>query len=817
MNKSLQNTLSVLVGASVAAGVGTGAVSAAYSDTAGHWGAGAIDRWSQYGVVSGYENGAFRPDGSMTRAEVATVLANLLNLSRKADISRFADVDADAWYADAIAKCVAAGILNGIGEGTMAPEAMVSRQQMFVMFARAVGLEPVSGAARSFTDSGEIAPWAAGYINALAERGVLSGVGGGRLAPLSLISRASAMAVLDKAIGAYAGESGAAVSLDGGDGRMALVVAEDVTVTGQVDRLVVAGQGSTVAVSGGKVGEVAVLSENSSLSLSGQSQVGSIHIHPGAAGAAVKVEKDAEVETVKSAADHVSVSGEGRVDSAVITGNHNAIDTGGTKVEAAEGTTGNTAGGQPVQGGGGETEEQEKALLTTSIGQQVFPVGVPTEFTVTTAARDDAGELVRGFFTLSDGEAIEKLEYLEPRDGQWYELKGAFGPEGGFPVADATSRFRVTFRKAGSFDLRIELRRVADDAVVCAAEEKAEAVALSEDTAAVGSQEAFLAAVAAGKDVLLTNSFTADALLTVDQAVAVDGNGFAITSANGAVGGAGGGILVTAPAVLRDLKVAGPNASAQGWDSGQYGIKLYGAEGVTLENITVEGANAGILVSSASAALKGTITLTGNEFGGIEVSKGSQLDKAGSLDITGAVLVNSSESLERPTLWIDGNAAGGAVTGGDHLFAIAAGDSKTHYYLNNFVGEAIAAAGDYAYDDGYVYRGTFRLESEGKSIAVSADYTAAAAAEDEGKAVMHDLARFLGALHRQDGGRTIRRIVFDGVAYTWNQEGTLLGSNWEHEGATLVSAIVKKALGGETAFQLAVEDLTVTFRYSVSA
>ena len=121
-----------------------------------------------------------------------------------------------------------------------------------------------------------------------------------------------------------------------------------------------------------------------------------------------------------------------------------------------------------------DEEEQEKALLTSSIGQQVFSAGVPTEFTVTTAARDDAGELVRGFFTLSDGEAIEKLEYLEPRDGQWYELEGAFGPEGGFPVADATSRFRVTFRKAGSFDLRIQLRRVADDAVVCAAEEKAE-------------------------------------------------------------------------------------------------------------------------------------------------------------------------------------------------------------------------------------------------------------------------------------------------------------------------------------------------------
>ena len=816
MNKNLQNTLSVLVGASVAAGVGTGSVSAAFHDTEGHWGAAAIDRWSQYGVVSGYENGAFQPDGSMTRAEVATVLSNLLNLSKKADISRFTDVDADAWYADAIAKCVAAGILNGIGNNTMAPEAAISRQQVFVMFARAVGLEPVAGTARSFTDSGEISSWAAGYINALVERGIVSGVGDGRLAPLSVINRASAMTILDKAIGTYAKEDGADVSISGEDGRMVLVVAEDVTVTGEVDRLVVSGGSSSVVVSDAKVSEVAVLSEGSSISVSGASQVGSIDILAGAGGASVAVEKDAAVESVKSAADHVSVSGEGRVDSAWITGNNNAIDTSGTKVEAAEGTTGNTAGGRPVQGGGQEEPEREEAVLTASIGQQVFPVGVPTEFTVTTTAHDDAGELVRGFFTLSDSEAIEKLEYFETQDGRWYELEGAFGPESGFPVADLTSRFRVTFGKAGSFDLRIELRRVADDAVVCAAEGKAEAVALGEDTAAVGSQEAFRAAVATGKDILLTNSFTADTLLVVDQAVTVDGNGFAITSTNSANGGAGGGILVAAPAALQDLKVVGPNTNAQGWDSGQYGIKLYDAEGVTLENITVEGANAGILVNSASAALKGTITLSGNEFGGIEVSKGGELEKAGSLDLTGAVLVNSSESLESPTLWIDGNENGGAITGGDHLFAIAAGDTKTHYYLNNFVGEAIAAAGDYVYDDGYAYRGTFRQESEGKSVAISAIYTAAAAAEDEGRAVMHDMARFLGALHRQDGGRTIRRIVFDGVTYTWNQEGALLGSNWESEGETLVSAIVKKALGGESSFQLAVEDLTVTLSYTVS-
>ena len=57
--------------------------------------------------------------------------------------------------------------------------------------------------------------------------------------------------------------------------------------------------------------------------------------------------------------------------------------------------------------------------------------------------------------------------------------------------------------------------------------------------------------------------------------------------------------------------------------------------------------------------------------------------------------------------------------------------------------------------------------------------------------VMNDVARYLGALHRQ-GVSSITEIEYDSVTYEWNPAGTLLGSNWEvdGDGATLVSAIV---------------------------
>ena len=78
MNQKMRGTLSALVSASMVAGVGVGTVSAAFEDTQGHWGQAAIDRWKDHGIANGYENGPFRPDGAMTRAEVATLLADLL-------------------------------------------------------------------------------------------------------------------------------------------------------------------------------------------------------------------------------------------------------------------------------------------------------------------------------------------------------------------------------------------------------------------------------------------------------------------------------------------------------------------------------------------------------------------------------------------------------------------------------------------------------------------------------------------------------------------------------------------------------------------
>ncbi len=91
-----------------------------------------------------------------------------------------------------------------------------------------------------------------------------------------------------------------------------------------------------------------------------------------------------------------------------------------------------------------------------------FTVGEPVEFSVTTTKGNAADNtMVIGTAEFDGAEAVEKIEYYEVKDGNWYELTGdSFGPSSGFPLSDATSKFRVTFKEAGSYSLTVKIVKV---------------------------------------------------------------------------------------------------------------------------------------------------------------------------------------------------------------------------------------------------------------------------------------------------------------------------------------------------------------------
>ena len=260
--------------------VGTGAVEPTYGDTAGHWAESSIERWSGHGIIQG-SNGQFDPNGQLTCAQLATILAKLLKLPAAKDAG-FTDNTADAWYYDAINRCAAAGILNGNGDGTVTPEAPITRERAMVMLARALGIEPIRKPdLTKYTDAAQVSAYAQGYVAALIEAGIVGGVTADELAPQDNINRASTVTILDRAIGTYADKAGATVKADGKG--LVLVVAENVKITGAPEgtKIVVADGATGLSVNGKAVsaGQTYIVPKTEPAKPSSSSSGGYSHSH----------------------------------------------------------------------------------------------------------------------------------------------------------------------------------------------------------------------------------------------------------------------------------------------------------------------------------------------------------------------------------------------------------------------------------------------------------------------------------------------------------------------------------------------------------
>ena len=310
--------------------VGTGAVEPTYGDTAGHWAESSIERWSGHGIIQG-SNGLFDPNGQLTCAQLATILAKLLKLPAAKDAG-FTDNTVDAWYYDAINRCAAAGILNGNGDGTVTPEAPISRERAMVMLARALGIEPIRKPdLTKYTDAAQVSAYAQGYVAALIEAGIVGGVTADELAPQDNITRASTVTILDRAIDTYADEAGATVKADGKG--IVLVVADDVTVTGSVDKLLVPANDIEVTVKGSKnIDDITVSGDNSKVILDNASadnvtldgekcavetkngaKIDNVIVTENAPGATVDVGSGTIVGNVENHAEDATVTGNGTV------------------------------------------------------------------------------------------------------------------------------------------------------------------------------------------------------------------------------------------------------------------------------------------------------------------------------------------------------------------------------------------------------------------------------------------------------------------------------------------------------------------------
>mgnify|MGYP004568109253 CR=1 FL=1 len=135
-------------------------------------------KWAaEKGITGGVGNGLFAPNQPCTRAQIVTFLWRAAGSPDPKNMSSFADVPADAFYAKAVAWAVENGITGGTGDGKFSPDATCTRAQAVTFLYRASGAPAVSGNA-AFSDVATNAYYAAA-VKWAEKNGITGGIGGG--------------------------------------------------------------------------------------------------------------------------------------------------------------------------------------------------------------------------------------------------------------------------------------------------------------------------------------------------------------------------------------------------------------------------------------------------------------------------------------------------------------------------------------------------------------------------------------------------------------------------------------------------------------
>lgn len=153
--------------------------------------------------IIGYEDGTVRPGANITRAEVATIFFRLLTDETResywSQSSGFTDVASGAWYNNAVSTLTRAGILDGYEDGSFRPNASITRAEftkIAVSFFKHVG----GASSNPFNDVPDSA-WYAEFIKAAAELGLIDGYEDGTFRPNAPITRAEACTIVNRTLG----------------------------------------------------------------------------------------------------------------------------------------------------------------------------------------------------------------------------------------------------------------------------------------------------------------------------------------------------------------------------------------------------------------------------------------------------------------------------------------------------------------------------------------------------------------------------------------------------------------------------------------
>lgn len=164
------------------------------------WARDALAFCVEHDILNGNEYGDLQPTQNASRAQLAAMLVRLFAVRNKADLTGFRDVRSCEWYYEEMARAVAMGIYKG-SDGYLQPSNLITREQAFLVLARAFGVcadstDPMA----PFPDGAQASTWASCAIAGMIEAGYIHGGSNGKLNPKGYITRQELAQVLYNAL-----------------------------------------------------------------------------------------------------------------------------------------------------------------------------------------------------------------------------------------------------------------------------------------------------------------------------------------------------------------------------------------------------------------------------------------------------------------------------------------------------------------------------------------------------------------------------------------------------------------------------------------
>ncbi|MDK8181892.1 S8 family serine peptidase [Paenibacillus sp. UMB4589-SE434] len=172
-----------------------------FNDITQSWAKSRIESLAAKFIVNGSTATTFSPKKDVTRAEFAAMLVRALGIESQAD-APFKDVKATAWYAEDVAAAYEIGLINGVNKSTFNPNASISRQDLAVILARAAALLQVpksNPSKQAYGDAKVISGYATNSIKDVTDSGLMKGEDKGGVSyfrPEAPTTREAAVSVL---------------------------------------------------------------------------------------------------------------------------------------------------------------------------------------------------------------------------------------------------------------------------------------------------------------------------------------------------------------------------------------------------------------------------------------------------------------------------------------------------------------------------------------------------------------------------------------------------------------------------------------------